>query len=114
MSDSVHGDKVTGTQYKQTGDNNVQSINHGEGLSHAELSAAIEELRSFVIDLHGAGLVSADGTIVDPGAVVAAVHSQPRRLQTLTRAVTAGAKDAVLAVVQGGVAALVVALVRQG
>lgn len=113
MSDFVYGDKVGGAQYKQVGDHNVQSVTHGTGLSRAELDAAVEELRSFVIELHRAGLVSADGTVLDPGAVVTAVQSQPGRLQALARAVTAGAKDAVLAVVQGGVAALVAGLVQQ-
>ncbi|MFE0514391.1 hypothetical protein [Streptomyces sp. NPDC058964] len=112
MSDYVRGDKVTGTQYKQVGDHNVQAVN-GAGLSRAELDAAVEELRSFIVDLHSAGMVSPDGTVVDPGAVVAAVHLQPRRLQALGRAVAAGAKEAVLAVVQGGVAALVAGLVHQ-
>ena len=110
MSDSVYGDKVH-TQYKQVGDNNVQHITHSEGFSRTDLNAAIEELRSFVVALHRAGLVSPDGTVVDPGAVVTAVQSHPNRLQALGRAVTAGAKDAVLAVVQGGVAALVAGLV---
>ncbi|GHG94331.1 hypothetical protein [Streptomyces lanatus] len=112
MSDYVHGDKVTGTQYKQVGDHNVQY--NGEGLSRAELDAAVEELRSFIADLRSAGMVSPDGTVVDPGAVVAAVQSQPGRLRALGRAVSAGAKDAVLTAVQGGVAALVAGLVAQG
>ena len=56
------------------------------------------------------GAVAADGTVTDPGAVVAAVQARPGRLQAVGRAVAGGAKEAVLAAVKSGVAALVVAL----
>lgn len=111
MSDFVYGDKVGRDQYKQVGDRNVQSVRHSEGVSRAELDAAVAELRSFVAELTRAGLVAPDGSVTDPGAVVAAVNSHPGRFQALGSAIAGGAKDAVLSIVQGGVAALVAALV---
>ncbi|MCL8014427.1 hypothetical protein [Streptomyces sp. AS02] len=111
MSDFVYGDKVGGNQYKQVGDHNQQTVTHSDGLTRAELDAAIAELRSLVAELARDGMVASDGTVTDPGAVVA-VNSRPGRFQALTRALVGGARDAVLSAVQGGVAALVTALVR--
>jgi hypothetical protein len=113
MGDFVGGDKAGRDIYKQSGDHNTQWVTHSEGVSRAELDAAVTELRSFVAELTRAGLVTRDGTVTDPGAVVAAVNSQPNRFQALGRAIAGGAKDAVLSVVQGGVATLVAALVAQ-
>lgn len=79
--------------------------------TRAELDAAVAELRAFVAQLTHDGVVAADGSVTNPGAVVAAVESQPGRLKALGSAIAGGAKDAVLSVVQGGVAALIVALV---
>lgn len=109
--DVVHGDKVGRDQYK-AGDNAHITVSNQEGPSRAEIDAAIVELRSFVDELAARGLVGLDGSVTDPGAVVAAVQSQPSRLRALGRAVSGGARDAVLSAVQGGVAALVTALVR--
>ncbi|NGO11947.1 hypothetical protein G5C60_31175 [Streptomyces sp. HC44] len=123
MSDSVYGDKVggdkigrdqvRGNQYNQSGRHNSFVVNDSNGVSRAEVDAAVSELRAFVAELTREGVVGADGSVTDPGAVVAAVNSRAGRLQALGRAVAGGAKDAVLSVVQGGVAALIVGLVRQ-
>jgi hypothetical protein len=77
----------------------------------ADLDAAVAELRSLIAELTRAGAVTADGTVRDPAAVVNAVQEQPSRFRALAKAIGAGAKDAVLSVVQGGVAAMIVALV---
>lgn len=107
MSDFVYGN-----QNKQVGDHNNMTVTQSDGPSRAEVDAAVAELRSFVAELARNGLVAADGSVTDPGAVVAAVESQPGRFQALGRAIAGGAKGAVLAAVQGGVAALVTGLVR--
>jgi hypothetical protein len=111
MSDYVFGDKVRGDQYKQSGDHNIFTVANSEGVSRAELDAAIAELRTFVAQLTRDGVVAADGSVTDPAAVVAAVESQPGRLKALGNAIAGGAKDAVLSVVREGVASLIVALV---
>ncbi|WP_214107756.1 hypothetical protein [Acrocarpospora catenulata] len=106
MSDIVYGE-----QYKQTGASSNMVINRSGGVNRAELDAAVTELRAFVAQLTRDGAVTADGGIADPGAVVAAVEAQPGRLKALGAAIAGGAKDAVLSIVQGGVAAMIVALV---
>lgn len=111
MSDYVYGDKIGRDKNIQNGSNNNFTVNNSHGLPPAELDAAIGELRSFVAQLTRDGVVAADGTVTDPGAVVAAVQSQPGRLQAVGLAVANGAKDALLSAVQGGVAALIAALV---
>lgn len=113
MSDHVFGDKVGGNQYKQTGDHNTFTVNNSADVSRQELDAAVSELHAFIAQLARDGAVGADGTVTDPGAVVAAVESQPGRLRALGRAIAGGAKDAVLSVVKDGVAALIVALVAR-
>ncbi|MDF5756046.1 hypothetical protein [Spongiactinospora sp. TRM90649] len=113
MPDYVFGDKVGRDKYTQSGNNNTFTVNNSEGVSRADLDAAVAELRAFVTRLTRDGVVAPDGTITDPGAVVAAVEAEPGRLRALGTAVAGGAKDAVLAVVREGVAALVVALVSR-
>jgi hypothetical protein len=109
VSDIVYGNKA-GT-YNQYGD---QTINHNQGsASPAEVDAAIAELRAMIAQLTRQGAVAADGSVTDPGAVVAAVEENPGRLRALAAAVGRGAKDAVLSVVQDGVASFVVALVSR-
>ncbi|WP_143041407.1 hypothetical protein [Streptomyces indicus] len=83
-----------------------------EAVSGAEINAAIAELRAFLSELADRGAITADGSVTDPGAVVTAVQAEPGRLRALTRAVAGGAREAVLSAVQGGVAAMVTALVR--
>ncbi|HET9256453.1 MAG TPA: hypothetical protein VFO16_14810 [Pseudonocardiaceae bacterium] len=51
------------------------------------------------------------GGVTDPGVALTAVESQPGRLKALGHAIAGGAKDAILSVARGGVAALIVALV---
>jgi hypothetical protein len=80
-------------------------------VGRADLEAAVAELRSLIAELTRAGAVTADGTVRDPAAVVHAVQERPSRFRALAKAIGAGAKDAVLSVVQGGVAAMIVALV---
>jgi len=111
MSDYVFGDKVGRDKYTQSGDHNTVTVTNSGGVSRAELDAAVAELRAFVAQLTRDGVVAADGSVADPGAVVAAVESQPGRLKALGSAIAGGAKDAVLSVVRDGVAALIVALV---
>jgi hypothetical protein len=111
MAEYVHGDVVGGNQYKQTGANSTFTVNNSTGVSRGELDAAVAELQSFIAQLTRDGAVAADGTVTDPGAVVAAVESEPSRLRALGRAIGGGAKEAVLSAVQSGVAALIVALV---
>lgn len=81
------------------------------GVGRDEVDAAVAELREFVEQLRRDGVVAPDGSVTDPGAVVAAVQSQPGRLKALAHAIGAGAKDAVLSVMRDGVADLVVGLV---
>ncbi len=117
MSDYVYGDKFDGDKIGR--DKNVQTggsgstfrIDNSPGVTPAELDAAVGELRAFVSRLTREGVVAADGSVTDAGAVVTAVRSRPEHLRALGRAVAGGASDAVLAAVQGGVAALVTALV---
>jgi hypothetical protein len=111
MSDYVYGDKIGRDKYTQSGDHNIVTVTNSDGVSRAELDAAVTELRAFIAQLTRDGVVAADGSVTDPGAVVAAVESRPGRLKALGRAIASGAKDAVLSVVQSGVAALIVALV---
>lgn len=108
MSDYHYGDNISGTQYKQTGSGNF-TVNNS-GVSRNEVDAAVAELRAFIAQLTREGVVSQDGTITDPGAVVAAVRSRPGHLRALGNAVAGGAKEAVLSIVKGGVASLIVAL----
>ncbi|MEU5433229.1 hypothetical protein AB0G73_07610 [Streptomyces sp. NPDC020719] len=117
MSDYVFGDKFGGDKIGR--DKNVQTggsgntwrIDNSQGVSPAELDAAVDELQAFVAQLIREGVVAADGSVTDPGAVVTAVRSRPGRLRAVSRAVVGGATEAVLAGVRGGVAALVAALV---
>lgn len=111
MSDNVFGDKIGRDTYTLRGNHNTVTVTNSGEVSHAERDAAIAELRAFIAQLTRDGVVAADGSVTNPGAVVAAVASQPGRLQALGSAIARGAKDAVLSVVQGGVAALIVALV---
>jgi hypothetical protein len=111
MPDYVFGDKIGRDNYTQSGNHNTFTVTNSDGVSRAELDAAVAELRAFVAQLTRDGVVAADGSVTDPGAVVAAVESRPGRLKALGSAIAGGAKDAILSVVQGGVAALVVALV---
>ena len=103
-------DNVYGNQYKQTGSHGVFTVHNSAGVSGADVDAAVTELRAFIAHLARSGAVGPDGTVTDPAAVVAAVESNKTRLGALGKAVLGGAKDAVLAVVRDGVAALVVAL----
>ena len=117
MSDYVYGDKFGGDKIGR--DKNVQTggsgntfrVDNSPGVSPAELDAAVGELRAFVAQLTREGVVAADGSVTDAGAVVTAVRTRPERLRALARAVAGGASDAVLAAVQGGVATLVTALI---
>ena|SRR5215468_7296399 len=111
MPDYIFGDKVGRDKYTQTGNHNTFTVTNSAEVSRAELDAAVAELRAFLAQLTRDGVLAADGSVTDPGAVVAAVESQPGRLQALGRAIAGGAKDAVLSVVRDGVAALIVALV---
>jgi len=113
--DIVVGDKIGGDK---TADKHVQSGHHitftvttSTGPSPAELDAAVSELRAFIAQLVRDGAIAPDGSVTNPGAVVAAVEAQPAKLAALGQAITGGAKDAVLAAVREGVATLVVALV---
>ncbi|CAL9655140.1 hypothetical protein SUDANB95_06728 [Actinosynnema sp. ALI-1.44] len=76
-----------------------------------DVAAAVAELRALIDRLTREGAVGEDGSVRDPGAVVAAVREQPGRLGALAAAVAGGARDAVLAVVRGGLAELVIGLV---
>lgn len=111
MPDHVYGDNVGGDKYVQGGSHNTFTVNKSGGVPRSEVDAAVAELRAFIAQLTRDGAVAADGSVTDPGAVVAAVESQPGRLQALGRAIAGGAKDAVLSAVQSGVAALIAALV---
>jgi hypothetical protein len=111
MSEYVYGDKVAGDQFKQTGSHSTFTVNKSAGVSRPELDAAVAELRAFIAQLARSGAVAPDGSVTDPGAVVAAVESQPGRLRGLGSALAGGAKDAILSTVRDGVAALIVALV---
>jgi hypothetical protein len=111
MSDYVFGDKIGRDKYTQNGEHNTFTVNNSDGVSRAELDAAVAELHAFVAQLTRDGVVAPDGSVTDPGAVVAAVESQPGRLKALGSVIAGGAKDAVLSVVRDGVAALIVALV---
>ncbi|MEO3855355.1 hypothetical protein [Acrocarpospora sp. B8E8] len=112
MSDYVYGNKIGRDSYVQTGAGSSFTVNNtGEGMSRAEVDAAVAELRAFIATLTRAGLVTPEGAVSDPGAVVAAVESEPGRLRALGTAIAGGAKEAVLSAVQSGVAALIVALV---
>jgi hypothetical protein len=111
MPDYVFGDKIGRDKYTLSGNHNTVTVTNSDGVSRADLNAAITELHTFVAQLTRDGIVAADGSVTNPGAVVAAVESQPGQLKALGSAIAGGAKDAVLSVVQGGVAALIVALV---
>ncbi|MEW9533856.1 hypothetical protein [Microbispora sp. NPDC049125] len=111
MADYVFGDKVGRDKYSQSGHHNTFTVTNSGEVSRAEVDAAVAELRAFVAQLTRAGVVAPDGSVTDPGAVVAAVESHPGRLKALGGAIAGGAKDAVLSVVKDGVAALIVALV---
>ncbi|SDL01786.1 hypothetical protein SAMN05421806_11687 [Streptomyces indicus] len=111
QGDVVHGDKVGRDQYRP-GDHARITVTNQEAVSGAEINAAIAELRAFLSELADRGAITADGSVTDPGAVVTAVQAEPGRLRALTRAVAGGAREAVLSAVQGGVAAMVTALVR--
>ncbi|MGH3975264.1 MAG: hypothetical protein ACRDS9_18335 [Pseudonocardiaceae bacterium] len=111
MSDYVLGDKIGRDKYTLSGNHNTVMVTNSGGVSRAELDTAVAELRAFVAQLTRDGVVAADGSVTNPGAVVAAVESQPGRLKALGSAIASGAKDAVLSVVPDGVAALIVALV---
>lgn len=108
------GDIVIGDQYKQTGRNTTMVVNRTEGISQAELDAAVAELRSLVNRLKSEGFVGPDGSVADPGAVVDAVKTRAGGLAALGKAVKGGAEEALTAAVKGGVAQLVVALLAGG
>lgn len=111
MSDHIYGDKVGRDKNTQIGSNNTINSSGDMGASPDEISAAITELRAMITQLKREGAVENDDKVNDPAAVVSAVQSQPSRLRALATAIGAGAKDAVLSVVKGGVSELIVALV---
>jgi hypothetical protein len=110
MSDFIIGDKVGHDKISVSGHHNALNISNPPDVRPADLDAAIAELRSLIAQLSHDGVVDADGTITDPGAVIAAVETQPGRFKALGKAITGGAKDAILSVVQGSVAEWIVAL----
>jgi hypothetical protein len=111
VGDKIGGDKIGGDMHMQSGHHNTFTVTASAGPSPAELDAAVAELRAFIAQLVRDGAVAPDGSVTNPGAVVAAVEARPAKLAALGKAITDGAKDTVLAAVRGGVAALVVALV---
>lgn len=111
MPEYIGGDMVGRDKITQRGRGNSLTVNNSGGVSQAEIDAAADELRAFIAQLRRDGIVSADGGVTDPVAVVGRVQSQPGRLKALSRAIAGGAKDAVLSLVKDGVADLVVALV---
>lgn len=102
------GNIAFGNQFNQSGHNSRMNINNA--VASSDVDAAVAELRAFVEHLSRTGAVAPDGTVTNPATVVAEVESNRSRMGALTKAVLGGAKDAVLSVVKGGVAALVVAL----
>lgn len=108
MSDYIFGDKIDRDKIEQKGHHNKFTVNNREGVSVDELDAAVAELRCFVDRLRSAGVVAADGSVTDRGAVVQAVQSESSRLKALTKAIGSGARDAVLSLVKDGVADLIV------
>ncbi|WP_066360995.1 hypothetical protein [Herbidospora mongoliensis] len=110
MGDYIGGDKVGRDKYVG-GSGAVFHVTNNEG--QVDVGAAVAELRSLIAQLGRDGAIAPDGSLIDPGAVVAAVQEQPGRLRALATAVAGGAKDAVLSIVQGGVASLIVALVSR-
>jgi hypothetical protein len=108
VSDYIFGDKIGRDKIEQKGQRNKFTVNNREGLSVDELDAAVAELRGFVDQLRSAGVVAADGSVTDRGAVVQAVQSESSRLKELTKAIASGAKNAVLSLVKDGVADLIV------
>ena len=100
---------IGGDQYNQGGSDNTLNVTQNRG--SADVDAAVRELRAFIAELARHGLVAQDGSVTDPDAVVRAVEANPGRLRALGAAIAGGAKDAVLRVMQGGVATLIVALV---
>jgi hypothetical protein len=113
MPDYVGGDSVGRDSYKQTGSHNKMTITNQAEVSSAEIDAAASELRAFIAELYDRGMIGSDGSVIDPAGVVEAVQSEPGRLRALATAIAGGARDAVLELVKGGVADLVIALVGQ-
>ena len=114
--DVVIGDKVGRDQINQRGHHNTLNVRTVEAAGSDEVAAAAAELRAFISRLSAQGLVAPDGSVTDPGGVVHAVEAEKTEhggLRTLTAAIAGGAKDAVLDLVKGGVAALVTALLGQ-
>ncbi|WP_062431076.1 hypothetical protein [Herbidospora daliensis] len=101
------GDTYYGRDTFNVHDQGNVTVNNGS----VDVTAAAAELRALIAELRRAGAIAPDGSVADPGAVVAAVQEQPGRLRALAAAVAGGAKDAVLSLVQGGVASLIVGLV---
>ncbi|WP_061294887.1 hypothetical protein [Herbidospora cretacea] len=110
MGDHVIGGKAGRDVYNVAGHGRVSVNNASE---RVDVEAAVAELRALIARLDREGAIGADGSVVDPGAVVAAVQEQPSRLRALAAAVGGGATDAVLSIVQSGVASLIVALVSR-
>jgi hypothetical protein len=110
MSDYVHGDKIGRDKYVQNGPHSTFTVIHRQDISQQELADAVSELNAFVTRLRQQGVVAPDGSISNPGAVVAAVEREPGNLQAVARAIAGGAKNAVLSMVKDGVAALVIGL----
>lgn len=108
MTNYIHG-----SQYNQTGSNSTMNVTNNNG-GGADVGAAVTELRAFIAGLQQAGAVAPDGTVTRPDVVVHAVQNHGGRLRELAAAVGAGAKDAVLKIVQGGIAVLVVGLLGGG
>lgn len=102
------GNIAYGNQYNQSGHHNQMNVSNT--VSNSDVDAAVAELRAFVEHLRRAGAVAPDGTVTNAATVVTEVESNRPKMGALTKAVLGGAKDAVLSVVKGGVAALVVAL----
>jgi hypothetical protein len=109
IGDRFDGDKVGGDKNIQIGGagNTINTTRYEGG---ASVDAAVAELRAFIAELTRDGVVTPDGTVANPGAVVQAVEAGRGRLRALGAAIADGAREAVLRTVQGGVAALVVAL----
>lgn len=113
MSDSVYGDKVGRDKNTQIGNRNrISSSGDDAGVSPEELKAANADLQNLIAQLKGDGVVTADGEVTNPVAVVQAVQSEPSRLKALADAIAGGAKDAILSTMKNGVSDLIVELIK--
>lgn len=111
MSDYVAGNKHVGDSFQQSGAHSQMFVTKGSNspitVSRSELLAAAAELQSFADELEARGIAG------DEVIVAEVVEQEQGRLAKVRAAIAGGAREGLLALVESGVAGLIVGILSQ-